>query len=180
MNDKNQIEKTYVSKEEIEQLIIQNNYKHFTQAHDTEIYNDQIYEKLQEDNTRNKIISGRLRREECDHLKVFKFLKLLKRNSPIESARSVEYIKVKDWFRQVKKAKKNSISSIHSKRTYAVYKCALGCTRMTAILVAVMNLFIREMYYPKRWLNLTEVSLEKGKGPVLGKLRFITLIEGDL
>ena len=30
MNDKNQIEKTYVSKEEIEQLIIQNNYKHFT------------------------------------------------------------------------------------------------------------------------------------------------------
>ena len=51
---------------------------------------------------------------------------------------------------------------------------------MTAILVAVMNLFIREMYYPKRWLNLTEVSLEKGKGLVLGKLRFITLIEGNL
>ena len=29
-------------------------------------------------------------------------------------------------------------------------------------------------------MNQVDTSLEKGKGPVLGKLRFITLIEGDL
>ena len=51
---------------------------------------------------------------------------------------------------------------------------------MTDVLVAVMNLFIRESHYPKRWLNQTDVSLEKGCGPTLGKLRFITLAEADL
>ena len=51
---------------------------------------------------------------------------------------------------------------------------------MTAILVAIINLFIKEKYYPQRWLNLVETSLEKGKGPVLGKLRFITLIEAHM
>ena len=36
------------------------------------------------------------------------------------------------------------------------------------------------MRYVKRWLNIVDVMLEKGKGPTLGKLRTITLIEGDL
>ena len=48
---------------------------------------------------------------------------------------------------------------------------------MTAILVAMLNFFIKEKYYPQRWLNLVEISLKKGKGPVLEKLRCITLIE---
>ena len=51
---------------------------------------------------------------------------------------------------------------------------------MTEILVAVLNLFIKEKHYPQRWLNLVETSLEKGKGPVRGKLRFMTLIEADM
>ena len=32
----------------------------------------------------------------------------------------------------------------------------------------------------KRWQNVLDVILEKGKGPELGKLRIIELIEGDL
>ena len=35
-------------------------------------------------------------------------------------------------------------------------------------------------YYPKRWQSLVETTLEEGKGLVLGRLRSITLIEGDL
>ena len=41
-------------------------------------------------------------------------------------------------------------------------------------------MLLAKNYYPKRWTNQVDTSLEKGKGPVLGKLRFITLIEGDL
>ena len=80
----------------------------------------------------------------------------------------------------VKQAKKQSVSSVFSKRTYSVYKCALDSPRMTFVLVALLNIFIQRCYYPKRWLNQVDTSLEKGKGPILGKLRNITLIEGDL
>ena len=79
-----------------------------------------------------------------------------------------------------KKAKIKRTSSIRLKRICAAHECTLECIGMPAILVPAMNLFIRKTNYPKRWLNLTEVRLEKGKGPVLGKLWFITLIEVDL
>ena len=41
-------------------------------------------------------------------------------------------------------------------------------------------MLLAKNYYPKRWQSQVDTSLEKGKGPVLGKLRFIILIEGDL
>ena len=31
-----------------------------------------------------------------------------------------------------------------------------------------------------RWLKVLDVILEKGKGPIIGKLRIIQLIEADL
>ena len=100
---------------------------------------------------RDKILNGQLERSDCDSDKVYKFLKLLKRpNNNTNSSRSIEYVTAKDWEREVKRSKKNSILSIFSNRTYAVYKCAFNCGRMTVILVAVLNLFIRELYYPKR------------------------------
>ena len=80
----------------------------------------------------------------------------------------------------MKRAKKQSASSIFSKRTYSVYKCALDCDRMTSILVILLNLFLKRCYYPNRWLKLVDTMLEKGKGPIIGKLRNITLIEGDM
>ena len=51
---------------------------------------------------------------------------------------------------------------------------------MTAMLVWFYNILLTQNYYPKRWIDLVEITLEKGKGPILGKLRNITLIEGDL
>ena len=51
---------------------------------------------------------------------------------------------------------------------------------MTNILVEFYNMILREGYYPKRWLNLVDVTLEKGKGLIIGKLRIITLIECNL
>ena len=61
-----------------------------------------------------------------------------------------------------------------------MYKCTLNSTRITYILVSIFNIFLRNYYYPRRWSKIIETTLEKGKGPILGKLRNITLIEADL
>ena len=45
-NENNSIERTLVQKEEIEQVIIQHNIKHYSQALDTPMYKDKIYDKL--------------------------------------------------------------------------------------------------------------------------------------
>ena len=37
----------------------------------------------------------------------------------------------------------------------------------------------KRMYYSRRQLNLVKISLKQGKGPVLEKMKFITLIEVD-
>ena len=73
-----------------------------------------------------------------------------------------------------------SASSIFSKRTCSVCKCALDSSLMTFILVILLNIFLKRCFYPSRWLKLSETILEKGKGPTIGKSRNVTLIEGDL
>ena len=44
----------------------------------TPIYNDTIYNKLQNETKRDKILEGTLAREQCNDDNVFKFIKLLK------------------------------------------------------------------------------------------------------
>ena len=58
-------------------------------------------------------------------------------------------------------------------------KCTLDSERMTDILFSYYNLLTKNGYFPKRWLDVLDVMIEKGKGMVLGKLRTITLIEVD-
>ena len=127
---------------------------------------------------RDKILEGRLRKEECGDERVFEFIKLLK--VPIGFRQHYKEILITDWEKVVKRSKKQSTSSIFSKHTYATYKCTLGCERMTEILVTYYNILIEKGYYPKRWLKILDAMLEKGKGMILGKLRTITLIEADL
>ena len=83
---------------------MQHNYEHFQQAHNTDMYKDKIYEKLQKENIREKILNGQLQRNDCDSEKVYRFLKLLKRgaNTPNKD-RSIEFVKVGDWVKEVKK-----------------------------------------------------------------------------
>ena len=78
------------------------------------MHNDTIYNKLVEDETRDKILSGRLRREDCDHQKVFKFLHLLKQE-PNHRSVGIDCMSIEDWTKEVKKAKKRSASSVQSK-----------------------------------------------------------------
>jgi len=44
---------------------------------------------------------------------------------------------------------------------------------MTKILVLFYSVLIKKGFYLKRWLKVLDVILEKGKGPVLGKLHTI-------
>ena len=53
------------------------------------MYQDKIYNKLQDDNIRNKIINGQLQQQECNSEKVYHFLKLLKRNPEAPSQRRI-------------------------------------------------------------------------------------------
>ena len=66
-----------------------------------------------------------------------------------------------------------------SRRICAVCKCTLDSERMTDVFVRHCNLLAKKGYFPKRWLNVLDSTLSKGKGFVLGKLRVMTLIEAD-
>ena len=69
-DDNNQIIKTYIGKEDIEKAIMKYNKVHYTKAHESKVYQDKIYFKLQEDEIRDKILTGRLAQEECDNKEV--------------------------------------------------------------------------------------------------------------
>ena len=61
-----------------------------------------------------------------------------------------------------------------------MYKYALESSKMVKILVIFYNIVVKKGYYLKRWIKLLTVILEKGKGPILRKLRTIQLIEADI
>ena len=171
---------TLIQREEIESRIQIHNTNHFKKAHESIAYKDKIYNKLRLNSIRDKILNGTLSEDDCDDERVFRFLKLLKQNGRSEYRRDRREISNQDLIKVVRKSKRSSASSIFSKRTYAVYKCAIESERMTEVLVRFYNILIRNEYYPKRWLNILDVMIGKGKGMVLGKLRIITLIEADL
>ena len=59
-------------------------------------------------------------------------------------------------------------------------KLALYNERITNILEIFYDTIIIVPFFPKRSLKTLIVMIEKGKGPVLGKLRTIQLIEANL
>ena len=103
---------------------------------------------MQNDSIRDKIIDGLLEKEDCDNEETYEFLQFLVNPNSDKQNRIFKPIETEDWEKVMRKAKKKSTSSIFSKRTYSVYKCALGCERMTWILVSFYNIIIKEQYYP--------------------------------
>ena len=65
---------------EIEQVLIQQNIKYYKKVLNTPVYKDRIYDKLADNDVRNRILDGTLRYEEYDSIEVYKFLKLLETN----------------------------------------------------------------------------------------------------
>ena len=131
----------------MEDKIKKHNLKHFTKDHESKAYNDKIYAKLTNSRVRNDMLNGRLSKDECDNAKVWEFLSLL----AVSDSRRQEDIMHKaeitevEREREVAAAKKSSVSFIFSNRTYAFYKCALLCKRLTATLVYFYNMLLNHM-----------------------------------
>ena len=102
VNDNNEIIKTHVKREMIEEETSKFNTKYFTKVHDAIEHRDNTCKKLRKNCVRDRMLKGQLNREECDDEKVHEFLKLLKR--PTEDRRDQEekIITEKDWIKVIK------------------------------------------------------------------------------
>ena len=61
-----------------------------------------------------------------------------------------------------------------------MYKCTTDSDIIMNLLVQYYNMIIQHKLIPRRWIDVLDIILDKGKGPVLRKLRIIQLIEADL
>jgi len=68
----------YYQRDDIEREILQYNTHHFTKVHQSKAYKDKIYKKLPINKVRNKILTGRIRRQDFDDENVYEFFTLLK------------------------------------------------------------------------------------------------------
>jgi len=57
---------------------------------------------------------------------------------------------IKEWNTVVKKAKKQSISLIYSRQTYAVYKTILSHLKLAQFLVRYFNILVDQQYFLER------------------------------
>ena len=149
VDEQGRVVKEYSDREEIEDAIVKQNLQHFRQAFSSKAYKDKIYNKLQCDDIRDKILTGELEIDECDDSDVYKFLILLKRQNEEDQLEMSSEISEAEWERVVRKSKKKSASSIFSNRTYSVYKCALESNVMTKILVLFYSTLIKNGLYLK-------------------------------
>ena len=76
---------------------------HFTKAHDRIARIDRICEKLRDDEVHDRMLDGRLNKDECDYARAYEFLQLLK----IPNRRlSRKQFSIVEWEKVVKKSKK--------------------------------------------------------------------------
>ena len=61
-----------------------------------------------------------------------------------------------------------------------MHKCGTESDLLISILVKYYNTIMQKEFYPEYWLQVLDVMLDKDKGPIIGKLRMIQLIEADL
>ena len=140
-------------------------------------YQDKIYNKLINKSIQKKILNGSLESNEYDHPEVYQFLKLLTQEKYTEYR--YQPITIEEWKTVVRKLKKQSSSSIFSKRNYSLYKCSIASDLFTNLLVKYYNIIFIKQFYLSHWIKILDIILEKGKGSVLGQLRTIQLIEAD-
>ena len=66
------------TRERIKNAIIEYNTSHFLYAYESKACKDKIYEKLKYDAIRDKVLRGEIEESDCDDIRVYEFLKLLK------------------------------------------------------------------------------------------------------
>jgi len=78
---------------------------HFKQAFTSKVYLDRIYEKLKQDEIKDKVLMGNLQESECDYKEVYAFLRLLENDSYDENTINYKEISENKWIKVVNKAK---------------------------------------------------------------------------
>ena len=68
---------------EIEDTIIDHNIMHYKKVMKIKAYNNQIYKHLQNNEVRDRILTGQLQPEDYNDKDIYNFLSLLKRGSDI-------------------------------------------------------------------------------------------------
>ena len=103
---------------------------------------------MQNDNIRDKLLRGRLQRDECSNNDVFEFLSLLQWNNAISYETSYKPITKEEWQFVVRKAKRQSNLSIFSKRKYSMHECGLHSKILINILLKYYNVIMQKKFYP--------------------------------
>ena len=67
------------NKEEIEEKVMMFDEMHFIKVKESKVHEDKICDNFNKDDLRDKILSGKLNREDCNEKNLCKFLKLLER-----------------------------------------------------------------------------------------------------
>ena len=137
------------------------------------VYKDKIYNRLQNNDIRDRILKGRLDLNEYSNTDVYEFLMLLQQNNAIRNERNYKPITKEEWRHIIIKVKRQSRSSISSKRNYAMYKYRLESEVLTNILTRYYNTIVQKEFYPTYWLKVLDIMLDKDKGLIIGKLRTI-------
>ena len=121
-----------------------------------------LNEGLNEEEIRDKVLSRKLSRDDCDELEMFQFLSLLRinLNAKIDN---IGCTRDKEWIKALRKEKRNSASSVFSKRNHAMHKCTLFSERVVNTLVKFYNLMLDHNHYPGRRLKVLGAIIEKEK-----------------
>ena len=129
---------------------------------------------------KDSILRRELKENEIDDDNLKKFLRLLERLKRSKELSNYKVITEDEQREVVKRSKKRSMLSIFSKRIYSVCKIMLESKEMIEVLIHFHNTTIKEDIVLESQKDMLDIMIEKGKEPILGKLRIIQLIEADL
>ena len=91
-NELGEVEKELQDRDSIEREIAAYNVKHFRQAFDSKAYKDKIYNKLNINKVRDKIINREVEVDDCDDEDVYSMLQLLKHTNERSQQSDLEEI----------------------------------------------------------------------------------------
>ena len=124
----------YTDWTDIEHEVSKFNRKHYKKVLETALYQDDIHDQLLDDKIRDKVLGGKLGREDVDDEDLLEFLSMLKTKDYYKRPQFTNF-ELPEWKAVVKRSNARSTSSIFSNRTYAVYKITLGSGKVTELLL---------------------------------------------
>ena len=99
-NPLNKTTRTTYDRKEIESLLTQHNIEHFSKAKKTPAYNDKIIKNLHKEEIRDKILKGKLQKEDVDDDHVYEFLKLLQNENKELPTKEFRPMALEHWRKQ--------------------------------------------------------------------------------